>query len=117
MQPFLLNDKEMHAQFQIADFVIKTQRQISKDFHTVGISFREGFENAEFTHQKILLEVQSKLEEISLMSEAKLLQLLYQIDIPEKQFLHLIHSNDFTIRLSGLIIRREAFKVFLRSNC
>ena len=117
MRSFLLNDKEIHVQFQISDFVLKTQKQIAKDFYSVGVSFSTGFENEEFSHHEILLEVQSKLEEISLMGEPKLLQLMYQIDIPEKQFLHLINSSDFSVKLSDLIIRREAFKVFVRSSC
>lgn len=117
MRPFLLNHKEMCVQFQIADFVLKTQIQIAKDFHSVGISFGEAFEEKELNYHKLLYEVQSKLEQISSMGEAKLVQLMYQIDIPEEQFFHLIPSRDYSSEMSDLIIRREAFKVFLRANC
>jgi len=42
------------------------------------------------------------------------MQLLYTIDVPEKDFLHLITSSDFIENISKMILKREAMKVFYR---
>jgi hypothetical protein len=49
------------------------------------------------------------------LSSEKLAQLLYLIDLPEKNT-HLNASNDFFLDLAEQIIHREALKVFLRNK-
>lgn len=111
-----LSDEELQLQFQTVDFILKTQQQISKDFYSSSIQFEQSFETTELAYQEILEEVATKLEEIIRLGETQLLQLLYQIDISQNQFLKLVNREDFLFRLSELIVRREAYKVFLRSK-
>jgi hypothetical protein len=48
--------------------------------------------------------------------ETRLLQLLYTIDFPEKEFLSLTTQADFLAQLSQRILFREAYKVYLRKK-
>jgi hypothetical protein len=48
--------------------------------------------------------------------ETRLLQLLYTIDLPEKEFLSLTTQADFLALLSQRILFREAYKVYLRKK-
>jgi hypothetical protein len=48
--------------------------------------------------------------------ETRLLQLLYTIDLSEKEFLSLTTEPDFLKLLSEKILFREAYKVFLRAK-
>lgn len=113
---FLLSKEELQTQFNIPDFVLKTQRQIAKDFAIIGFSFDTSFESEEFDYPKIKSEVQSQIEEVMKLGESNLLQLLYQIDIPQSKFLSIITEANFIEQISEMIIRREAYKVFLRSK-
>lgn len=112
----LLSKEELIVQFQTADFVLKTQQQVAKGFHSSGLYFDNSFETDELTYTDIISAIQEKLEEIMQQGERQLLQLLYQIDIPQTQFLELVNQNDFSLKLSALILQREAYKVFLRSK-
>lgn len=110
-----LTESRFIEQFELADFILKTQAQIAKDFD------RSGHDVA-----KILYEQTHDLDElteiVSLMLDAVLkkgeqttLQLLYQIDVPQGKFLQLTTDPEFLKKASLLIIRREAQKVYLRS--
>lgn len=112
----ILSDDELTIQFQIVDFVRKTQQQIVKDFGSSGIQFDQTFETEEWTLDQIIAGISIKLDEVISQGESKLLQLLYQIDIPQNEFLNLVNKPDFSYNLSALILKREAFKVFLRSK-
>ena len=48
--------------------------------------------------------------------ETRLLQLLYTIDLAEKEFLHITTNPNFVQLLSEKILFREAYKVFLRTK-
>jgi hypothetical protein len=48
--------------------------------------------------------------------ETRLLQLLYTIDLTEKEFLSITMDRDFLKLLSEKILFREAYKVFLRDK-
>ena len=112
----LLTDNELKIQFQIKDFVLKTQQQIAKDFYASGLFFEPHFETEEHSYDDILLTISFKLEEIMRLGESKLLQLLYQIDVSQALFLDIINSPHFISELGELIIKREAYKVYLRSQ-
>ena len=55
------------------------------------------------------------LAKVMQTGETNTLQLLYQIDLPQAQFLALTTDSDFLSKTAYLIIRREALKVHLRS--
>lgn len=113
---YLLSKEELQTNFTIPDFVLKTQRQIAKDFELSGQHFHEDFLHTELSLDAIIAQMVPLLENISRTGETKLLQLLYQIDIPQKEFLSMLNSPNFIPELARLIIRREAYKVFLRTK-
>ena len=111
----LISNSELKNQFQVADFVLKTQKQIAKDFYSSGLYFDEEFELNELPKNQILELIQLKLEEVMCLGESQLLQLIYQIDVPQPIFLKHIGEVNFILKLSEIILRREAYKVYLRS--
>lgn len=112
----LLTNNELNLQFQVTDFVLKTQQQLVKDFYASSLFFEPRFETEEHSYAEILHAVSSKLEEILRLGESQLLQLLYQIDVSQTLFLELVNSPNFISELGELIIKREAYKVYLRSQ-
>lgn len=92
------------------DFVIETIRQIEKDFSRCNVKIR--LENCQNRDQ---LE-QSIYDSINNLSVTKLQQLIYLIDIPEKEFLNIISKPHFYQALSETILRREALKIIIRKN-
>lgn len=113
---YLLPKEELLIQLQTADFVMKTQQQIAKDFALSGIYFSEDFLSTEQSYTTILSEIQLNLAEILKKTERELLQLMYQIDLPQSLFIDALGREDIIEQLSELILRREAYKVFLRGK-
>ena len=113
---FLLSDEQLRGQLSVPDFQIKTQQQIAKDFALSGFDFDEQFLNNELNYEEIIDSVAIKLEEVFIAGEQTLLQLLYQIDVPQNTFLNLVGNDSMVIELSEIILRREAYKVYLRSK-
>jgi hypothetical protein len=107
---------DLTTQFSDDDFVIQTQKQISKDFAKIGYGFADGFEEVPWTKNAIELAIQEVLLEIMNHGESKLLPLIYTIDIAENRFLKLTQESDFIIRLSEEILKREALKVHIRRS-
>lgn len=112
----LNNYSELQNHFNNEEFVLKTQQQISKDFAKFNLMFPESFENTPFTKEEIEQFIADHLVEILKFGETRLLQLMYTIDLSEKEFLHLTTQADFIQQLSKKILFREALKVFLRSK-
>jgi hexokinase len=110
-----LEKSVLSVQFQFPDFVLKTQRQIAKDFMQSGIDFEETFTNEVLSLNEIIQHVSEKLEEVLKRGETATLQLLYQIDIPQNDFLALTTSTNFIPKMCELIVRRTAYKVYLRN--
>lgn len=103
-------------QLQSTDFVLKTQRQIGKDFGTAGIDFLEDFSTNPYPIHQLLSEISIRLREVNSTNSTAFSQLLYQIDIPESMLANLSNSEDFYSSLAEIVLRREAYKVFLRSK-
>lgn len=102
--------------FSDNEFVIQTQKQISKDFIKFGYSFPTEFEEKAWSKIAIEEAIQEILLEIVKHNDSKLLPLIYTIDIPEEKFLKLTLTDNFIIRLSEEILKREALKVHFRRN-
>jgi hypothetical protein len=102
--------------FDNETFVLKTQQQIAKDFAKLNLLFSESFESQVLSKDEIELQIGQQLVEIIKEGETRLLQLLYTIDLSEKEFLHLTTQANFIQELSKKILFREAYKVFLRTK-
>lgn len=111
MNPEILN-QELKSQ----DFVLKTQRQIVKDFGTAGIDFSSGFESIPMEVNQLIGEISIHLKELQSSNPTLFTQLLYQIDLPESILPDLARSDDFFGSLAEVVLRREAYKVFLRNK-
>jgi hypothetical protein len=107
---------ELQNHFTNQHFVLKTQRQIAKDFAKFNLLFPDNFETA--LHSKPIIEelIAERIAEIMQEGETRLLQLLYTIDLSEKEFLSITTEPDFLKLLSEKILMREAYKVFLREK-
>lgn len=113
---FLLQKEELEQQLQKTTFILQTQRQLINDFAKFNLFFPEYFANTPQSKEIVENSIERLLTELLLEGERRLLQLLYTIDIPEREFLSLLSSNTFLSSLSEKILLREAYKVFLRSK-
>lgn len=111
-----LSKEQLKVQFTVPDFVLNTQRQIAKDFELSGCEFDNKFKTTALEYHQLLLTVEDKLLEIMRLGETQLLQLLYQIDIPQQNFLQIVQEEDLSSQLAEMIVRREAYKIYLRSK-
>lgn len=102
--------------FQEADFRLKTQQQLAKDFAQHGLFFRELFSTESLNPDEIIAEIQTKLTEFIATKKA-LLPLLYTIDIPEKKYqTWLLNESNNLENLTWMLVEREAQKVYLREK-
>ncbi len=112
----LITSAELQSYFNNEEFVLKTQQQIVKDFAKFNLSFPENFETEAYSKEEIESLIAVKITDLMKEGETRLLQLLYTIDLSEKQFLALTTDPDFIQKLSEKILFREAYKVFLRKK-
>lgn len=97
-------------------FVLNTQKQLAKDFNQNGFYFSQEFSENALTREEIEQAVAEQLMEIMRSGETKLLQLLYTIDLPEKEFLSILHTPNFLQALAAKVVFKEAYKVYLRNR-
>jgi len=112
----LITYSELQPWFDNESFVLKTQQQIAKDFAKFNLFFGEDFEVTAMKKDLIESMIAERVADLMKEGETRLLQLLYTIDLPEKEFLSLTTHSDFLQELSSKILFREAYKVFLRSK-
>jgi hypothetical protein len=112
----LLSHTQLLSSFSNQHFVLKTQGQIAKDFAKFNLFFPENFEVERYTKQAIVELISEQVAELMKEGETRLLQLLYTIDLSEKEFLSITTDPDFLKLLSEKILMREAYKVFLREK-
>lgn len=111
-----LAQSELEHEIKSVDFILATQRQIAKDFGMSGIEFESWFTQDPLPYVILTEIIEMHLGQIMQIGERPLLQLLYQIDIPQTDFLKITTEADFLEKLSNLVIRREAYKVYLRQR-
>ena len=111
-----MNPDTLNQELKSQEFVLKTQRQIAKDFGTAGVDFPSDFQSFPMELNRLIGEVSIRLKELQASNSTSFSQLLYQIDIPESMLPDLAHSDDFHKNLAEIVVRREAYKVFLRSK-
>ena len=112
----ILSNADLRSHFSNIEFVLKTQRQIAKDFGTARANFPDNFLSVPVQIDQLLAEISIRLKEINSTSSSAFSQLLYQIDLPESILSSLSSSEDFYSNLAELVLKREAYKVFLRSQ-
>lgn len=109
-----LSKDQLLNQFESVEFVLKTQIQVAKNFHLYSIDFPNSFKTISWALEEILLAIEEKLTELVKFGEQTLLNYLYQVDIPEQQFVVILNDPLFLFKLSEIILKREAYKVYLR---
>ena len=109
----LISLSDLSLQFNSTEFVLKTQCQIAKDFYSSRVVFPNNFEEIAILKEDILTNISVGLAEV--INSNGLTQLFYQIDIPEELYINLLNEPDFIAKMSELILRREAYKIYLRS--
>jgi hypothetical protein len=107
---------QLNAYFDNQQFVLKTQQQIAKDFAKFNLYFSDSFEIEPISKDEIERLIGQLLVDLMKQGETRLLQLLYTIDLSEKEFLHITTDPNFIQLLSEKILFREAYKVFLRTK-
>lgn len=107
---------QLNAYFDNQQFVLKTQQQIAKDFAKFNLYFSDSFELEPISKDEIERLIGQLLVDLMKQGETRLLQLLYTIDLSEKEFLHITTDPNFIQLLSEKILFREAYKVFLRTK-
>ena len=109
-------EDDLIGYFNKDSFVLKTQQQIEKDFAKYGIDFPDTFVTKPLSKIEIESLLQEKITVIMKFGETNLLQLLYTIDIPEKDFLKLVQSPNFLPTIASMVLKREAMKVYYREK-
>jgi hypothetical protein len=108
-----MNELKINESLTNFDFIEKTITQLIKDFNRSGLEV--DFElnailpiNEELTNQIALILIK--------LSATDLQQFIYTVDLQEKKFLNAVTINDDFKTLANEILKREALKVFIRSN-
>jgi hypothetical protein len=116
MQFDKMNTELLLQEFSNEKFVQDTINQIDKDFSRCGWDLDSVLLNSNLVKTEIEELLAEKLVEIMKLGETQLLQLIYIIDIPEKEFLSIISESNFPQLLAEKIVLKEAYKVYLRSR-
>lgn len=111
-----MNSELLIEEFSNEKFVQDTVNQICKDFSRCGWDLDSDLFNRTIVKSEIEELLAEKLVEIMKYGETKLLQLIYIIDIPEKEFLSIITESNFPQLLAEKIVLKEAYKVYLKSK-
>lgn len=112
----LIDNKQLSTFLGNEEFILKTQRQIAKDFAKFNLFFEESFEIESHSKEEIEQLIAPLIVDLMKQGETRLLQLLYTIDLSEKEFLHITTDPNFIQLLSEKILYREAYKIFLRAK-
>ena len=112
----LIDNKQLSTFLGNEEFILKTQRQIAKDFAKFNLFFEESFEIESHSKEEIEQLIAPLIVDLMKQGETRLLQLLYTIDLSEKEILHITTDPNFIQLLSEKILYREAYKIFLRTK-
>lgn len=112
------SNPEIENAFSSADFVLKTQQQIAKDFGNHGFEFESDFVVLPYETDLLKETVQEMLSDIVEKHASKWLPLMYSLDISEKNYVRFFENatRDWLSDFAFAVIRREAQKVFFRQK-
>ncbi len=113
---YLLAKDQITTSWKDGDFALKTQRQLSKDLQMTGFEVRPSLSNRVLPYEELHSLMKELIFKAIQKSDESLFQLMYQVDLPEDFFVGLLDDSEFADALSDILIRREAYKVFLRSR-
>jgi hypothetical protein len=108
-----MNDIKINESLTNFDFVEKTMAQISKDFNRCGLEVDFELKAILPIKEELTNQIASRLTQLSV---TELQQFIYTVDLQENKFLNAVTMNDDFKSLANEIIKREALKVFIRSN-
>jgi hypothetical protein len=108
-----MNDLKINESLTNFDFVEKTMAQISKDFNRCGLEIEFELNTLIPIKEELTDQIASRLIRLS---GTELQQFIYTVDLQENKFLNAVTMNDDFKSLAGEILKREALKVFIRSN-
>lgn len=94
----------------------QTAKQIVKDFALFGLDINFS-ENVDYSWQEIFVELEKQIRYLLEINSAKILSLLYQIDIPEEKIIEkadLENDRNLSDVVSEMIMERELKKVLTR---
>lgn len=102
--------QQLKTQFNIEGFAEKTIAQINKDLNGLSVGSISDA-NADDLLESVSHQLIPIIDELSKTSQLQ--QFIYQVDLPEKQWLVFLNNQDIVF-LAHQIIIREAQKVYLR---
>ena len=94
----------------------QTARQIVKDFALFGLDI-DFSEDVDYSWQEIFVELEKQIRYLLEINSAKILSLLYQIDIPEEKIIEkadMENDRNLSEVVSEMIMERELKKVLTR---
>ena len=109
------NIVQLIDQVQKENLLIKLVQQINKDASLVGLDF---YLNENSTPQNIVLNLQNLLIDLINKNFSDYINLLYRIDVPEKEIIKLqgLKISVLTEKVAILILRKEWQKVCFKSK-
>lgn len=93
---------------------LQLQQQLLKDFYTYEEDFPQDFAENCYSAQEIMEFLHFTLVKVMEQGERVLLQLLYKIDLPEKEFLKIIQMEQVATELTKAIFQKEINKIYFR---
>ena len=108
-----MNQLELNDFFANHEFIEKTITQLIKDFNRCGLEVEFGLNALLPIKEELTNKIASRLIQLS---GTELQQFIYTVDLQENKFLKAVTMNDDFITLANEILKREALKVFIRSN-
>jgi hypothetical protein len=108
-----LNQLELNDFFANHEFIEKTITQLIKDFNRCGLEVEFGLNALLPIKEELTNQIASRLIQLS---GTELQQFIYTVDLQENKFLKAVTMNDDFKTLANEILKREALKVFIRSN-
>lgn len=94
----------------------QTAKQIVKDFSLFGLEINFS-EDVDYSWQEIFVELEKQIRYLLEINSAKILSLLYQIDIPEEKIIEkadMENDRNLSDVVSEMIMERELKKVLTR---
>lgn len=94
----------------------QTAKQIVKDFALFGLDINFS-EDVDYSWQEIFVELEKQIRYLLEINSAKILSLLYQIDIPEEKIIEkadMENDRNLSDVVSEMIMERELKKVLTR---
>ena len=108
-----MNQLELNDFFANKEFIENTISQLIKDFNRCGLEIKFELNTLIPIKEDLTNQIASRLIQLS---ATELQQFIYTVDLQENIFLNAVTMSDDFKTLANEILKREALKVFIRSN-